>query len=365
MAAHSVGPSAAPTSVGAQAQRTQSLATALRAAARLGRRADGRRHLSGVRGGSGRRIDRCGGSPARRGRLRLGAGGARRRAGRAARGSSDAARRRAATDRLRPPRSPSAPRRACDCCPWSSRSSVHGVLVVGSATAGRPRLRRDPRERSPAQLARAARSRATRRGARAAARGRGRARRPGQGRGAAQALRGAVRAGHRAAAQQREAREDREAQERLHREDVARAAHAAQQHHRDDHRGAHRRERRALGVREDEPAPGAGRRHGVPAHAPEHPRPVAHQAARAARRDPGHELPGDGRRGDLQRPGHDREEAAQRHPALPAAVPEDPFGSREARSDRLPAARQRGALHAERRRSRSRRRSRTGSCCAA
>ena len=33
MAAHSVGPSAAPPSAGAQAQRTQSLATALRAAA--------------------------------------------------------------------------------------------------------------------------------------------------------------------------------------------------------------------------------------------------------------------------------------------------------------------------------------------
>ena len=53
---------------------------------------------------------------------------------------------------------------------------------------------------------------------------------------------------------QREARQDREAQERLHREDVARAAHAAQQHHRGDHLGAHRRERRALGRRQGEPA---------------------------------------------------------------------------------------------------------------
>ncbi len=50
-------------------------------------------------------------------------------------------------------------------------------------------------------------------------------------------------------------------------------------------------------------AHGPRRGNRLPAHAPEHPRPVAHQAGRAARGDAGGELPRGGRRDDLQRPG--------------------------------------------------------------
>ena len=97
-----------------------------------------------------------------------------------------------------------------------------------------------------------------------------------------QALRGAVRAGHRAAAQQREARQDRAAQERLHREDarelrtplnsIIEAIISVLAGENED----------ALGAAQDGAARRARRRQRVPAHAPEHPRPLAHQAGRAA-----------------------------------------------------------------------------------
>ena len=63
---------------------------------------------------------------------------------------------------------------------------------------------------------------------------------------------------------------------------------------------------------QDRAAQRARRRHRVPAHAPEHPRPLAHQAGRAAGGDPGRQLPRARRRGDLQRPGLDRQQAAAR-----------------------------------------------------
>ena len=132
--------------------------------------------------------------------------------------------------------------------PSASRAGVHGALLVGAPAAAR--ARRAPersscwRARSPSASitpsSRAA-SASSRRAMSARERADGREERRDP-----EALRGALRPGHRAAAQQREARQDREAQERLHREDVARAAHAAQRHHRVDHRGARRRERRAL-----------------------------------------------------------------------------------------------------------------------
>ena len=79
----------------------------------------------------------------------------------------------------------------------------------------------------------------------------------------------------------------------------------------------------ALRQRQEDLAIGPGRRLRIPAHPSEHPGPVAHQAERAARRDPRHELPRDGRGGDLQHPGRDWREADLGRAAHPGAVPQD------------------------------------------
>ena len=91
---------------------------------------------------------------------------------------------------------------------------------------------------------------------------------------------------------------------------------------------------------------GARRRLLLPAHAPEHPRPVAHQAGRAARGDPGRQPARAGGRGDLQHPGLAGREAPAHRAALrrAAAAREDRPG--QGQPDPVFAAGQRGEVHA-------------------